>query len=386
MCKPCAPQGIVGTTMNIELHLSWILVGKQREALNPELVQLLDGIATGGNLRYAARAARLSYRHAWGVIKHWEQYFGHTLVSLVRGRGAVLTEAGETLRDTWHRTNERAAAALDDAAGFAQRGLEALTRQQDEGALSIVASHGLGITTLADLVRSEGVEVDLQLLGSEQSLERYAAHACRVAGFHLPEGVLGARLWRRFQPRIDGKRDVLLQVETRELGFMTRPGKDVGRDFGGIRDIARLHLRFVNRQPGAGSRLVFDLLLADAGLKPAAVDGYHHEEYTHVAVAALVAAGQADVGFGTRAAAERLGLVFRREVTEKYLLVLAREDLHRKPYALLRRLLASTSYKRALAAVPGCDTRGSGRVIEVKQLAGIARLAKAVPRVPKGSR
>jgi len=130
--------------MNIELNLAWTLVGKHREPLNPELVALLDGVASGGNLRYAARAAKLSYRHAWGVIKYWEQYFGHTLVELVRGRGAVLTTAGQTLRDTWHKTNERAHAALQDAASFAQRGLEALTRQQEEGVITIVASHGLG--------------------------------------------------------------------------------------------------------------------------------------------------------------------------------------------------------------------------------------------------
>jgi molybdate transport repressor ModE-like protein len=359
--------------MNIELHLAWSLVGKHREPFNPELIALLDGIANGGNLRYAARAAKLSYRHAWGVIKYWEQYFGHTLVALVRGRGAVLTTAGETLRDTWHRTNERAHAALQDAATFAERSLETLTRQQEEGAVTIVASHGLGVTTLADLLRGEQIEVDLQLLGSEQSLERYAAGACRVAGFHLPEGILGARLWRRFQPRLDAKRDVLLLVESRELGFMTKPGAN----FGGIRDIAKRKLRFVNRQPGAGSRLVFDLLLADAGIKPAAIPGYHHEEYTHLAVAAMVAAGDAHVAFGTRAAAERFGLDFHREVNEKYLLAVPREDIHRKPCALLQRLLGSTAYKRALAASPGCDTRGSGKLVELKQVATLAKLAPA---------
>jgi len=360
--------------MNIELHLAWTLVGKRREPFNPELVALLDGIANGGNLRYAARAAKLSYRHAWGVIKYWEQYFGHTLVALVRGRGAVLTTAGETLRETWHKTSERAHAALEDAAAFAQRGLESLTRQQDEGAITIVASHGLGVTTLADLLREQAIEVDLQLLGSEQSLERYAAGACRVAGFHLPEGGLGARLWRRFQPRLDAKRDVLLLVETRELGFMTKPGAN----FGGIRDIAKRKLRFVNRQPGAGSRLVFDLLLADAGIKPAAIPGYHHEEYTHLAVAAMVAAGDAHVAFGTRAAAERFGLAFHLEVSEKYLLAVPREDIHRKPCALLQRLLGSTTYKRALAATPGCDTRGSGKLVELKQVAALAKLAPTV--------
>ena len=367
--------------MNIELHLAWTLVGKHREPLNPELLQLLDGIATGGNLRYAAKAARLSYRHAWGVLKYWEQYFGHTLVALVRGRGAVLTSSGEALRETWHKTNERMHAALEDAAAFAKRGLEALTRQQEEGALTIVASHGLGVTTLAALLRAEEVEVDLQLLGSEQSLERYAAGACRVAGFHLPEGTLGARLWRRFQPRFDAKRDVLLQVETRELGFMTKQGVTVN----GVRDIAKQRLRFVNRQPGAGSRLVFDLLLADAGLKATAITGYHNEEYTHLAVAAIVAAGEADAAFGTRAAAERFGLHFHRELGEKYFLVLSREDIHRKPYALVQRLLGSQAYKRALADVPGCDTRASGRLVELKQIATIAKLEKAAPRARKAT-
>lgn len=364
--------------MKIELHLAWMLAGKQREAFNPELIALLDGIANGGNLRYAARAAKLSYRHAWGVIKYWEQYFGHTLVALVRGRGAVLTSAGETLRDTWHKTNERAHAALEDAAAFALRSLEALTRAQDEGTVAIVASHGLGVTTLAELLRKAQVEVDLQLLGSEQSLERYASGACRVAGFHLPEGNLGTRLWRRFQPRLDAKRDVLLLVETRELGFITKPGAT----FGGLRDIAKRRLRFVNRQSGAGSRLVFDLLLADAGLKPSSIPGYHNEEYTHLAVAAMVAAGEADVAFGARAAAERFGLQFHREVFEKYLLAVPREDIHRKPCALLQRLLGSTAFKRALAATPGCDTRGSGRLVELKQVPTLARLAP-VPRVKR---
>lgn len=362
--------------MKIELHPAWTLSGQRPEPLNPELIELLDGIASGGNLRHAARTAKLSYRHAWGVIKHWEQYFGHTLVALVRGRGALLTSAGETLRETWHRTNERVYAALADAAAYAERSLEPLTRRQEENAIAIAASHGVGVTALAELLRKEGIEVDLQLLGSEQSLERYAAGGCRVAGFHLPEGPLGGKLWRRFQPRLDARRDVLLLVETRELGFMTRPGLG----FGGIRDLARRKLRFVNRQAGAGSRLVFDLLLADAVLKASAIAGYHHEEYTHLAVAALVAADDAQVGFGTRAAAGRFGLEFHREVTEKYLLAMPREDIHRKPGAVVQRLLGSTGYKRALASTPGCDTRASGRLVDLKQVPLLAKLAPVARR------
>ena len=356
--------------MEIQLTPRWFLKGKQGEELPPELIALLDGIAVGGNLRYAARDARLSYRHAWGMVKHWETFFGHSLVALERGRGATLTEAGETLRATWHRTLERLQPALVDGATFAARGLESVTRQQAEGAIVIAASHGFGIATLAELLRETGVEVDLQVLGSESSLERYARGDAQVAGFHVPEGELGARLFARFAPLLDARRDVLLLVETRELGFMSPRDKPVS----GVRDIARRKLRFLNRQPGSGSRLVFDLLLGEAGLKPATIRGYHNEEYTHLAVAAVVAAGEADVAFGARAAAERFGLAFHREVSEQYLLVLPKEHMHRKPFSLLKHTLSSRGYKQRLASLSGSEGRGSGRVVEVKQMPALLRM------------
>ena len=368
--------------MHIELALRWQLQGKDREELPPELIALLDGIVVGGNLRYAARAARLSYRHAWGLVKHWEKFFDHALVALERGRGATLTEAGEALRETWHKTFDRLQPALTDAAHLAARGLEPLTRAQEEGSLTVVASHSFGLNTLSDLLRAEDVTVDLQLLGSEQSLARYAQGECKLAGFHLPEGELGARLWQRFAPLLDARRDVLLLVETRELGFISRRENPVS----GIRDIARRKLRFLNRQAGAGSRLVFDLLLADAGLLPSAIPGYHHEEYTHLAVAAVVAAGEADCAFGVRSAAERFGLAFQREVSEQYLLVLPRESMHRKPFSLLKRLLSSQAYKQALGATAGSEARGSGRLIELKQIPALLRLPARRAARPPGAK
>jgi molybdate-binding protein len=78
----------------------------------------------------------------------------------------------------------------------------------------------------------------------------------------------------------------------------------------GLADLARLRARFVNRQKGSGTRLWFDRLLAEHGLAPADIRGYAGEEFTHQAVAALIASGAAEAGFGARAAAERFGLAF----------------------------------------------------------------------------
>ncbi len=353
--------------MEIQLSLRWQLAGKPPEELPADLIKLLDGIARGGKLVYAAEAAQLSYRHAWGVIKHWEGRLGVMLVNLEQGRGAGLTPAGEALRDLWAKTAERTAAVLTDAAAHASHQLTALTHTADHSNFRIAASHSFGVSTLAELLRRAGVLLELQFVGSEESLKRYAAGACEVAGFHLPLGKHGKTLWSRFQPYLDARRDILVLVETRELGFMADPRH--ARI--GIEDLAGSKLRFQNRQAGAGSRLVFDLLLEEAGLKSTAITGYHNEEYTHVAVAAMIASGEADVGFGARAAAVKFGLAFWPEVTEKYLLVVAREALDSSPLVALPHLLAGRAYQRELKQVPGCDARGAGRRIEFKGLSGI---------------
>jgi putative molybdopterin biosynthesis protein len=355
--------------MDVQLTLRWRLGTKPSEELPAELIALLDGVARGGNLRFAAREANLSYRHAWGLIKHWERVFAHSLVALERGRGSELTASGELLRQVWHKTGERTAAALAEAAAHAMRMLEAVTGEQDGTALKIAASHSFGVTTLVALLRDAGVDVEVQFLGSEESLKRYAAGECAVAGFHLPEGELGRQLWARFQRYLDARRDVLLLVENRQLGFMARRGSSRLS----VKDIATKKLRFLNRQPGSGSRLVFDLLLDAAKIKSAAIDGYHSEEYTHLAVAAVIAGGAADVGFGAQAAAETFGLDFWPEVFEKYFLVVPREAMHRKPISAVQRLLNSQAYKRQLNKVPGSDGRSSGKRLEPKQVPTLIR-------------
>jgi putative molybdopterin biosynthesis protein len=82
---------------------------------------------------------------------------------------------------------------------------------------------------------------------------------------------------------------------------------------GSIPDLTRTSLRFVNRQIGSGTRLLTDHLVDDHGLDSRALPGYHeHVEESHVAVAACVASGLADVGLGIKAAAVEFGPHFGR--------------------------------------------------------------------------
>lgn len=102
----------------------------------------------------------------------------------------------------------------------------------------------------------------------------------------------------------------------REQGLIIAP-----RSKGKISTLADLTgdaVRFINRQRGSGTRLLLDSLLTDASVASGRISGYEHEEFTHQAVAASIAAGAADVGLGLRAAASQFKLHFVPLAVEIY--------------------------------------------------------------------
>ena len=120
-----------------------------------------------------------------------------------------------------------------------------------------------------------------------------------------------------------------------------------------LADVVAKRLRLCNRQPGSGTRLALERLLAREGFAPTSVVGWTREEFTHVAVAATVAAGEADVGFGIHAAAAQLGLAFVPLAEERYAFACRRRDLAEPHVRAFRRLIASPTVARVVAPLPG---------------------------------
>jgi molybdate-binding protein len=122
-----------------------------------------------------------------------------------------------------------------------------------------------------------------------------------------------------------------------------------------LADASRRGLRMVNRQRGSGTRSLIDQLLAANGLKPESIAGYAHEEFTHEAIAATVAGGQADVGFGIEAAAARYDLDFVPLLWERYGFAL-RNSVAESPEGkqFLARLRGNT-FRQRLLALPGYE-------------------------------
>jgi putative molybdopterin biosynthesis protein len=126
-------------------------------------------------------------------------------------------------------------------------------------------------------------------------------------------------------------------------------------------DAARGDVTIVNRQRGAGTRVLLDYELGKLGISPDQVRGYDREEYTHLAVAAAVASGAAGAGLGIRAAARALELDFVPLAHEQYELIIPAAHYESDLVQPLLELLHDAAFRDAVAAMPGYDVTQMGR-------------------------
>jgi putative molybdopterin biosynthesis protein len=128
-------------------------------------------------------------------------------------------------------------------------------------------------------------------------------------------------------------------------------------------DLTRSDIVFVNRQRGAGTRVLLDYHLGRSGISGEQIQGYEQEEYTHLAVAAAVASGRSDCGLGIAAAAHALVLDFIPLFSERYDLIIPAQYYDDQLLAPLLKLLTNTSFKEAVAGLPGYDVSVMGTMI-----------------------
>jgi putative molybdopterin biosynthesis protein len=234
---------------------------------------------------------------------------------------------------------------------------------QIEHTIVAVGSHDLILDLAASWLRSADPRVTLASgnVGSLGGLIAVRDGLCHIAGSHLLDPDSG-QYTLPYLDRLLGEREVaVVRLVHREQGLIVAPGNPLGLT--GIGDLAKPGLRYVNRQRGAGTRVLLDFELERAGIDPAAITGYGREEPTHLAVAAAIAAGRADCGLGVRAAARAFELDFVPVTREPYDLVLDRGLLDDELLAPLWTLLADTEFRAAVEALGGYDTAEMGRRI-----------------------
>ena len=235
-------------------------------------------------------------------------------------------------------------------------------KEEVDAALIHVGSHDLTLDVVHDLLRARhpGRSLSSANVGSLGGLMALARGECHFAGTHLydPEsGAYNEPYLRRYLP--DRRLSVVHLVE-REQGFYVPRGNPKG--VRGIADLVRGEITFVNRQRGAGTRVLLDARLREAGLSADGIAGYGREEYTHMAVAVAVSSGVADTGLGIRAAAQALGLDFVPLEREPYELVFPAETMSSPATQALLEVIGTDEFRKAAEALGGYDASQSGRI------------------------
>jgi len=227
----------------------------------------------------------------------------------------------------------------------------------------VTGSHDLVLDLAASALRAADPAVTLASanVGSLGGLVALRDGLCHLAGSHLLDPATGAYTLPYVDRVLEGRDIAVIRLVHRDQGLIVAPGNP--RALGGIDDLPRSGLRYVNRQRGAGTRVLLDHELQRRAIPPEAVGGYAREEHTHLAVAAAVAAGRADCGLGVLAAARAFGLGFVPVAREPYDLVLAAETLDDPVLAPLLALLGSVPFRAEVEALGGYGVQEMGRRI-----------------------
>ena len=203
-------------------------------------------------------------------------------------------------------------------------------------------------------------------MGSLDALEQYAAGRVEIAGFHMPLGLRTQGQHAPYLRWLRSRRDRLIRFVDRDQGLIVPRGNP--HRLKTFRDIAGTQLRFVNRQPSSGTRLLIDRLLQDDRIDRSRIVGYVNEEFTHAAVAATVASGGADVGFGLRAAAAKYSLTFVSLVRERYWLAVRAAAVESEAISQLIQTLQSPAFDRIVKRLPGYRSVAAGEVAGIDAL------------------
>jgi putative molybdopterin biosynthesis protein len=269
------------------------------------------------------------------------------LTSLVRADGLLVVPAGIE----GHHAGEHVDVTLLRGVGEIDRTIVA------------VGSHDLVLDLAASKLRAvdPGVTLASSNVGSLGGLVALRDGLCHLAGSHLLDPETG-EYTLPYVDRVLGERDIaVVRLVHREQGLIVAPGNPLAID--AIEDVARADVRYINRQRGAGTRVLLDHELRRRGIPADAVSGYAREEHTHLAVAAAIAAGRADAGLGIMAAARAFGLDFVPITREPYDLVLATDTLEDPVTAPLWTLLDDQDFRGAVEGLGGYDAAEMGRRI-----------------------
>lgn len=347
----------------IHLSYSFSANGQAGADLENALFDLLSAVQVHGSIKRAAAATQQSYRHVWGELRRWEAELNAPLVTWSQGKPASLTPYA--LRLLWAERQARTRMTPHLEALRAElRQVLAQANDARTAVTTVLASHDLALPHLQALADQSQLHLSVHYAGSAEALRNLNHGLCDLAGFHVPLLPQGSAMFAAaLQPLLKPGVHKLIGSHRRVQGLLHHPSLTPPT---GLLDVAKRGLQWVNRQPGSGTRLLSDHLMSQAGLGLSDIPGYTSRmELTHVAVAAAIGAGHAEVGLGIQAAAQAHGLGFVPLVEEDYFLVCLKPTLELPAVRRLRAVLASPAWAQCLRGMQGTTPQRCGDVLSL---------------------
>jgi len=233
-----------------------------------------------------------------------------------------------------------------------------------ENTIVCIGSHDNALDVLGNFLKKKHAQFSLSSahvgsMGGLLALKRGEAH---LAGVHLLDEETGEYNVGYIKKMLPDAGTVLVNLVYRTQGFIV--AKSNPKSVNGFEDLTRVDVTFVNRQAGAGTRLLTDLNLRRLNIDPRNVKGYDHEEFTHMAVAAAVLSGTADIGLGVLSAAHALGLDFVPMAQERYDLAIPTR-FYDTPMlqALLSIIRDDEVFRNQIVSMGGYDVSDMGKIM-----------------------
>ncbi|MGN0719489.1 MAG: molybdopterin biosynthesis protein [Anaerovoracaceae bacterium] len=340
------------------------------------VLQALGGITSAAE---AAAGARASGKGAASAIstRTVQAVISRRIVSSLKHREYVrvkVGKVGEKLVAAPLARGAGAAMSLVRADGFCvipqnSEGFEAgeivevclyKDLEEIENTLVSIGSHDLILDLIGDRMAagSGGFHMSSTHVGSMGGLMALQRRETTIAPTHLlneADGVYNTAIMKQMFP--EGTMALIKGVD-RVQGIMVKKGNPL--EIKGIEDLTRV--RYVNRQRGAGTRILLDYMLKQAGIRPEDIDGYEKEAATHMAVAALVASDEIDAGMGVQSAAGVMGLDFIEVGPEEYDFAIYRENLELPQVQAFLEILKSREFHEKLKEMGGYGWQQAGRI------------------------
>lgn len=250
----------------------------------------------------------------------------------------------------------------EERKGITELPKEVIEINKKLGTIHIVGSHDLALNILVEMLKhnNKGLEIVVTHAGSLGGLIALQEERADLAGIHLMDEETGEYNYPYVKRVLPGRAVAIVHLAYRIQGFMYVRGNPKG--IRGFSDLKRPDITFVNRQKGAGTRVLLDINLRRLDIHPHEINGYKREMDTHLAVGTAIDRGEADVALGIEAAARRCNLDFLPLVRERYDLVMPKSAYRSKLFAPLLSTIISDEFREVVNKTGGYDTSQTGTV------------------------